>query len=294
MKIEIKKANDNIIKGCMCLEGGAFRGVYTAGVLDCLMEHGINLETTIGVSAGALNAVNYVSGDIGRSADLSILHRNDADYISFKHLALTGNVVNFDYVFDTYAKQVPLDEERLFKGDRKIYVVATNIKTGKPEYFDNSDKETLYKAVIASASMPLVSRSVKINGNRYLDGGCSTKLPIRWALKNGFEKIVFIATRDASYRRNPIPKEFELEKIRYARFPNFVDALEKANTLYNNDCDLIDELVKQGKIFRIAPSEKVTISRLEGDENNLFNLYELGYYDALFNLPDLFDYLEIE
>lgn len=293
MEFIIKKAKDNIVDGCLCLEGGAFRGVYTAGVLDCLMDNDINLQTTIGVSAGALNALSYVSGDIGRAADLSIGHRSNKNYISFKNLAMTGSVVNFDYVFEEYGKEVPLNEERLFRGDRKCYVVATNIKTGKAEVFDNSDKDILYDAVKASASMPIVSRSVKINGNRYLDGGCALKLPVRWALKQGFKKIVFVATRDISYRRKPIPKEFEIEKIRYARFPKFVEALEKTNTIYNNDCDLIDELVNSGRMFRIAPSEEVKISRLEDDINALSNLYELGYYDALFLIPELKDYLEI-
>ena len=293
MKINIKKAKDNIVEGCLCLEGGAFRGVYTCGVTDCLMDNDINLRNTIGVSAGALNGLNYVSGDIGRGVDLSIGQRDNKNYISLANFARKGSIVDFDYVFNEYEKNSPSNKDRLLRGDRKLYVVCTNIKTGRPEYFDNSDEKTLFKAIAASASMPLVSKSVKINDQRYLDGGCSTKLPIRWALRQGFEKIIFVATRDATYRRKAIPAEFELEKIRYARFPNFVDALEKVNTLYNNDCDLIDELVKAGRIFRIAPSEEVTISRLEDNVDNLYNLYELGYYDTLFLIPDIKDYLGI-
>ena len=293
MKINIKKAKDNIVEGCLCLEGGAFRGVYTCGVTDCLMDNDINLRNTIGVSAGALNGLNYVSGDIGRGVDLSIGQRDNKNYISLAKIKKKGSIVDFDYVFNEYEKNSPSNKDRLLRGDRKLYVVCTNIKTGRPEYFDNSDEKTLFKAIAASASMPLVSKSVKINDQRYLDGGCSTKLPIRWALRQGFEKIIFVATRDATYRRKAIPAEFELEKIRYARFPNFVDALEKVNTLYNNDCDLIDELVKAGRIFRIAPSEEVTISRLEDNVDNLYNLYELGYYDTLFLIPDIKDYLGI-
>ena len=284
-------AKDNIIEGCLCLEGGAFRGLYTSGVLDCFMKYDINMQTTIGVSAGGLNGLSYVSGDIGRAASLSIGHRHDKNYISLINIAKKGSIVNFDYAFNEYDKEVPENKERLFKGDRRLVVVATNIKTGKAEYFENNDKENIYKAVAASASMPLLSKAVEINGEYYLDGGCVTKLPIRWALNQGFKKIVFIATRDASYRRDPISREFELEKVRYSRYPEFVDSLKKTNTLYNNDCDLIDEFVKEGRIFRIAPSEEVNVSRLEDNIEALEDLYELGYSDGLKILPELRDYL---
>ena len=293
MDIRIEHAKDNIIEGCLCLEGGAYRGTYTSGVLDCLMDHDINLRTTIGVSAGGLNGFNYVSGDIGRSAILSINFRHDKDYIGLKSLLRTGSIVNFDYMFEEIAKAIPYNEERLFHSGRELIIIATNIETGKPEAFFNTDKETLYKAIAASASMPLVSRPVQIGEGYYLDGGCSTKLPIRYAMEKGHEKIIFVATRQKEYRRKPVPKEFELEKIHYRNYPAFVQSLKMANVLYNNDCDLIDQLVEMGEMYRIAPSEPVTIGRMEGDSEVLEGLYHLGYKDTEAQIEQIKEYLAI-
>ncbi len=293
MEREIKRAKDNIVEGCLALEGGAFRGTYTSGVIDCLMENDINLQTTVGVSAGALNGFCYVSGEIGRAAFLSIDQRHNKDYIGVKNLVTAGSVVNFEYFFKEYDELFAINEERIFNSGRKFYVMATNIKTGKQEAFDNSDKETLYKAIQASASMPLVSRPVKIGEDYYLDGGSAIKLPIRFALAQNFPKIIFVATREASYRRKEISKEFELMKVRYVRYPNFVSGLKKANVYYNNDCDLIDELVAMGEIYRIAPSKPVTIGRMEDDVEVLNELYRLGYEDTQNQIEAIKEYLAI-
>lgn len=293
MEREIKRAKDNIVEGCLALEGGAFRGTYTSGVIDCLMENDINLQTTVGVSAGALNGFCYVSGEIGRAAFLSIDQRHNKDYIGVKNLVTAGSVVNFEYFFKEYDELFAINEERIFNSGRKFYVMATNIKTGKQEAFDNSDKETLYKAIQASASMPLVSRPVKIGDDYYLDGGSAIKLPVRFALTQNFPKIIFVATREPSYRRKPVPKEFDLMKVRYVRYPNFVSGLKKANVYYNNDCDLIDELVAMGEIYRIAPSKPVTIGRMEDDVEVLNELYRLGYEDTQNQIEAIKEYLAI-
>ncbi len=293
MDINITHAKDNMIEGCLALEGGAFRGVYTSGVIDALMENDINLSTTVGISAGGLNGMCYVSGDIGRAAFLSVNQRHNKDYVSMRNILKSGSVVNFNYVFENYDKEVPINEERLFHSERKFYVIATNLETGRPVAFDNSDKETLFKAIAASASMPLVSTPVKIGDGLYLDGGCSTKLPVRFALRQGFEKIIFVATRDKEYRRKEVAPEYQMEKIVYAKYPAFVRSLKRANALYNSDCDLIDELVEMGEIFRIAPSKPVTIGRMEDDLEVLEDLYRLGYDDTIALMPKIKEYLAI-
>ena len=292
-KIIIKNANDdNIIEDTiLCLEGGAFRGVYTSGVLDCLMMHDINIETTIGVSAGALNGVNYVSGNIGRSAMINLKHRHDPNWVGFKAIKENGGIIGFNYVFTELTKELPFNKDRFFSGKQKLIAVATNIRTGKPEYFDNRNS-LIFKGVQASASMPFVSTPVKIGDQYYLDGGCATKLPINYALEHGYKKIIFVGTRPSDYRRKTNQTAEFFEKTIYRKYPKFVDSLTKMNERYNEDCDLIDKLVDEGKVFRITPSEPITVSRLEGNMEKLGGLYELGYNDCEKVINDLKKYLE--
>ena len=294
-EIQIEHAPDTLVQGCIALEGGAFRGVYTSGVLDCLMREGINLQTTVGVSAGALNGLNYTAGLIGRSALCNLKYRHDSRWIGMRAIKSDKGIVGFAFLFSDFEKEYPFAYERFFRGDRRFVAVATNLESGKEEYFDNSDpsSDTVFKAICASASMPYVSKPVEIGGKHYLDGGCATKLPIRWALDQNFQKLLFVATREPSYRRDTKEKTGLLDRGLYRRYPRFVEALHEMNRRYNEDCDLIDALVAEGKIFRIAPSVPVSVGRMEGDMEKLGALYRLGYEDAKRALPALKAYLQL-
>ena len=285
-------ASDVTIPGCMVLEGGAFRGLYTSGVLDLLMENDINLQTTVGVSAGALNGINYVSGDIGRSAAFNLTYRHDSRWVGMKALRQSKSITGFSFLFDEGDRVLPFNGKRFYDSDRKYYAVATNLLTGKPVYFDNRDPN-IQKAVSASASMPFVSANVVICGRPFLDGGCSVKIPVDWALEQGFEKIVVVTTRDASYRRKPFSSRQAavLERM-YHSYPAFVEAMKGVNDRYNETCDLMDRLEQEGRIFRIAPTKPVTVSRLEGDMEKLGDLYYQGYNDAADKLDALKEYLK--
>lgn len=294
-EIVIKDAKDTYVDGILALEGGALRGIYTAGVLDALMEFDINIKDVVGVSAGALNGANYIAGNIGRGAYSILKYRYDPEYVGLAALKKSHSIIGFDFMFKELPKDVALNEERLFRGDRKITAVVTNMKTGHPEYFTNSEtKGTFYKALQASASMPLLSEPVKIKGNEYMDGGCSTKLPIRYALEQGYKKVVFIGTRPLTYRREKIPPEYVLEERAYHKHPNFLESLKKSNQRYNEECVLIQRLVEEGKAFAITPSKPVTVSRIEGDLDKLGNLYWLGYRDGLDNIIALRRYLNMK
>ncbi|MGN1234925.1 MAG: patatin family protein [Christensenellaceae bacterium] len=286
--IPVCDAPDTLTAGTLCLEGGAFRGTYTSGVLDTLMLEGINLKTTVGVSAGALNGLNYVAGNVGRSANCNLRYRHDSRWVGVRALRSDHGLIGFRFAFEEFP--LPLNEERLFRGDRRLIVVAANLLTGEAEYFDNSDRDKLFAATAASASMPYASRPVRIDGVPYLDGGCATKLPVRYAIESGMEKIVFIATREAGYRRkNKVLTR--LDKLYFRRYPAFLETFARSSDRYNEDSDQIDLLAERGEIFRIAPSQTVTVSRLEGDMEKLGALYELGVQDAKSALPALRAYL---
>ena len=290
-ELHIESANDKIIEGCVALEGGAFRGVYTSGVLDALMLNGINMSCAIGVSAGALNAVNYISGDIRRSAIINLKYRHDPNYVGLKAFRRNRGPIGFDYVFQDLMKKVPFNFDRFFDERRLMVAVATSLDTGRSKFFSNRDIDTIFKGIQASATMPFVSHPVTINGKYYYDGGCSTRVPFKWAMEH-FSKVIVVTTRSEDYRDEE--GDIPLTKTIYHRYPNFVKALNNMNKRYNKDCDYLDKLVEAGKVFRISPSKTIEIKRLESDVEKLGALYNLGLRDGMRAIPALKEYLGIK
>ncbi|MBQ9243764.1 MAG: patatin family protein [Proteobacteria bacterium] len=277
-------ASEVIVPGCLVLEGGAFRGVYGEGVCDGLMQADLNFETTIGVSAGALNGISYLSGQIGRTGRINLGSRLDKNYVGFKPWLTSRSVIGVDYLFGTLSAAEPLDEKCFFYPRRKFYVVTTCCETGELAIFEKNEKGTdiryIYRAISASASMPFVSKMVEIDGQHYLDGGCHTKVPFQWALDNEFEKIVVVRTRPREYRKKNSFMGTHVPKLFYKNYPEFAARLARTNEHYNADCEAMDRLEKEGRIFVIAPSEPVTVGRLETDMEKLGALYEMGLEDA--------------
>lgn len=288
------RASDIITPGCVVLEGGAFRGLYSEGVLDALMEADINMQGAIGVSAGALNGYNYISGQIGRAARLNLLYRHDKRYVGgMKAMLHNQGVIGFDFMFDNPELVEPFDDVRGNDPSRRFVVTATNCLNGKNHIFDRDTCSDIFRAIQASASMPYVSRMVKIDGVPYLDGGCSNKVPYQWPIKEGYKKIIVVRTRETAYRRKPISESsIQMAKKIYGHYPKFCKKLIASNDFYNYECDEMERLHREGRIFMIAPSQPVTIGRLEGDMEKLGALYYLGYHDAKAQMAALKAYLE--
>ncbi|MBR3869775.1 MAG: patatin family protein [Clostridia bacterium] len=288
-------APDNVINGCMVLEGGAFRGVYTEGVLDFLMQNGINMSCTVGVSAGAINGANYVSGQIGRSARTNLKHRHNNDYVGLGAVRKNDGIIGFDFLFNELEKTDPFNKERFFEPSRRLVAVVTNLLTGEAEYIEKDSQRDIFQAIRASASLPFVSKPVYIDGKPYLDGGCVCKIPYQWAINEGYDKIIVIKTRDAGFRK-PISKT-ETSKIcnaAYRNYPEFAEILAKNDIMYNSECDELDELSKKGRVFVISPSEPININRFESDTEKLGELYFLGVEDAKNSFDALCKYLNSE
>ena len=287
-----RAASGGVTPGCIVLEGGSFRGLYTGGVLDSLMEHEINLACTIGVSAGALNGFNYAAGQIGRSSRFNLSHRHDKNYVGLPALVRNRGIFGFDVLFDDTRNGDPLDHERFNDPRRRFIAVATDCNTGEPAYFERGACSDIFKAIQASASMPLFSAMILIDGQQYLDGGCSVSIPLAWALEDGYEKIVVVRTRDRAFRKMP-PSEFaqRMRKVFYHKYPDFLKTWESGTDRYNALCDRIDKLESQGRIFVIAPSTPVTVTRLEKDMEKLGALYWQGWQDTENQIEALRTYL---
>lgn len=288
-------ASDDVIPGCLVLEGGSFRGCYSAGVLDVFMENGINLQTTIGTSAGALLGYNYVAGEIGRAARVNLGYRHDSRYFGPFTAARNRGVVGFDFILNDIEEELPFDRERFDDPRRRLLVTVTNCETGQVQYCEKGTMPDFQKAIQASASMPFVSEMVSVGGVPCLDGGCSVKIPYQWALDNGFEKIVVVRTRPISFRRPAESARFsELSERFYKNYPKLTEQLLRQSEQYNHACDELEKLQDEGRIMMLCPSGSIVVSTLEGDMEKLGALYLLGRCDAKLMLPQLKQYLGLD
>lgn len=282
-------ASNKLTEGCLVLEGGAFRGLYTSGVTDALMQNNINLSCTIGVSAGALNGLNYVSGNIGRSARINLRYRHDSRYVGIKAFEHNKGIIGFDFVLDQINSSDPMNLEYFWNPERRFIVEATNCHNGEPSYFEKGKCSNILKGIQASASMPYVSKMVKIDDVPYLDGGCSKAIPYEWALQNDYKKIIVVRTRPLDFRKTD---EMMMPAFHvYKNYPMFANSLASSKIEYNRECDEIVKLTEEKRIFTIAPSCPITVSRVESDMEKLGDLYYLGYNDTLACLDDLKKYL---
>lgn len=283
------RASNHLTKGCLVLEGGAFRGLYTQGVIDTLMLLDLNFSCVIGVSAGAIAGMGYVAGQIGRAARLNLEYRHDDRYIGLRAFLRSHSLLDVGFVTENRGIFEPVDEERLMDSRRRFVAVATNCLAGQPAYFEKGVCDDIALAVRASATMPFISPMVYIDGVPYLDGACSCRIPYEWALEQGYEKVVVVRTRDSSYRK--VVKDEPLAGLVYGDYPALVSSLEGASARYNVQCEDIERLHDEGRLFRIAPSEPVFVDNLEGDLEKLGDLYWLGVYDCFASIDALRAYL---
>lgn len=278
----------------LVLEGGAMRGLYTAGVLDVFLENeDIKIDKIIGVSAGALFGVNYKSRQKGRTLRYNLKYANDERYMGFKSLVKTGDIVNKEFCYDELPNKLDIfDNETYKKSPEEFYAVVTNLDTGKPEYIKIEDAQKDIEYLRASGSMPYVSKIVQIDGKKYLDGGTSDSIPVDEMMKMGVDKVIVVLTRPLEYRKKKSSKK--ISKWYYKRYPNYIDTLNNRYKMYNSEVEKVISLEKDKKIFVIRPSRLVDIKRIERDTLKLKEMYDLGVEDAKNSLKDLKNYLEIK
>ena len=266
-------------KATIVLEGGATRGIFTSGALDYLMEQDIYFSDVIGVSAGACNAVDYVSRQPGRTRDCMIPNTKDMKYINgVKDTIREKSLMNMDLIFDKYPNElIPFDFDTYFQSEMHCELVTTNCLTGNAEYMtETEDPDRLMKICRASSSMPLAAPIANVDGIPYMDGGLADSIPIEYALEKGNDKIVVVLTRNPGYRKKRALKATEqLYKRAYKKYPNLVRAIMTRNAVYNRQMKLIEKLEEEGKIFVIPPLIP-TVSRMEKDYDKLQHFYMHG------------------
>ena len=273
----------------LILQGGGSRGVYTAGVLDVLTKNDIFLPVTYGVSAGACNALSYISKQEGRNRRIFTEFASDKRYCSLKLLLKTGSLFGFDFIFGDLAyKLLPFDFREFERSLMELKICATDCDTGKAVFFDKSDIGSDFLPVIASASLPVVSRIVEYKGLHLLDGGVAAPIPIDYAIRDGVTKNIVVLTRPKDYVKKD-KTDFPLFylKHKYKAYPALVEAMKRRASVSNKEHRLCFEEEEKGNAIVISPSVPINISRSCTKSSTLNAIYRLGVRDAKAKLKEI-------
>lgn len=266
----------------LILEGGGMRGSYTAGVLDAFLDMGIHMRDIIGVSAGAANAISYISGQRGRNLTIYNTCVN-TKYLSLRNFLTTGSFFGMKYVFYEVTRNiVPFDYAAFKASDQKLTIVATNVADGKPFYHQlhdlNDDADMKY--LCATAAIPMASTIVKVDGHRLMDGGASDSVPIEYSLRTGNTKNIIVLTRNEGFRHH----RSKMSWFAYVRYPfsrAFAHTVANRHIYYNKSVELAEQQEREGNAFIIRPTKPIIAGRMEKDPEKLSAQYQVGYDDAI-------------
>lgn len=288
----------------LVLEGGGYRGVFTAGVLDVLMEHGMyGFSSVWGVSAGALAATSYVSKQIGRTIRIMLSFRDDRRLMSFFSLATTGNIAGGDFLYHTVQEELdPCDVDTFNSNPMRMFAVASDVVFGTPRYFEIESLPADVEKIRASSSLPLVSTAVEVDGHRYLDGGTTDSVPVEAALGMGSlsgiedyeaaDRAVVVLTRQRDYVKNKQLERLARMSRRYAEYPLYLDALGTRARRYMEQREHIWKLEQEGRVLVLAPDDPIKMSTTEHEGWPMLELYLKGRKKAEQLFDDLVTFCE--
>ena len=280
------------MKTGIIMEGGAMRGMFTAGVIDVLMENNITFDGAIGVSAGAAFGSNLKSGQIGRAIRYNLKYCNDKRYCSLRSLILTGNYYGADFCYHELPDKLDVfDTEAFDNNPMEFYAVCTDVFTGKPVYkkCEKANYE-LYEWIRASASLPLAARIVEVGGMKLLDGGISDSVPIKFFESIGYDRNVVVLTQPKYYVKKSTSL-MSFMRLILRKYPNMVKALENRHNMYNETIKYICEKEEKGEVFVIRPEDFLPIKRTEHTPDKLQAVYDIGREVTLKRLDELKKFL---
>ena len=277
----------------MVLEGGANRTFYSIGVLDAFLDKGIACDFFVGVSAGLANGVSYISRQKGRSLELGLRYMNDKRYMGARYFFKKENhsYYNRSFVFDEIPnKYLPFDYKTYNEHSGGVYAVVTNLETGKAEYLPVRGADKKWTVIQASCALPFMFRPMEIDGNLYMDGGCSDPLPIKFAFDKGCDKVISIITRERGYEKRT-EADVKFSVMLYRKKQAFANDLINRSSVYNASKRYLFEKEKEGKAFVFAPRDTSGWKRTESSTDALQKMYDEGYNDVLLRLDELKEFI---
>lgn len=282
----------NMAKSSLVLEGGGMRGMFTCGVIDVLMEHGIKFDGAVGVSAGACFGVNIKSGQIGRAIRYQKKMCGNKRYLSKRSLLFTGNLINAEYAYHVVPTEIDIfDVEAAAANPMEFIIVCTDVNTGQPVYHPLQRVDyTELEWIRASASLPLVAQPVSIDGQLLLDGGLSDSIPLRYMQDRGYERNIVVLTQPMGYRK-PASKHLWAMRWSTRKYPEVLECLRRRPEVYNAQLDYCIQEAQAGRALIIAPDEPLKIGRLQLEVEPLERVYNMGRETALREIERIREYL---
>ncbi len=260
----------------LVLEGGSFRGVFSAGVLDALLNHGILAPYCIGVSAGISYGVSYISRQPGRNLDVITKYRNDKRYIGKGNFLKQHSVFGLDFVYDKVPNElVYFDWDSYMSYPGKVVVVTTNALTGEPAYFDGKKMDKKCTMLRATCALPLAFPAIVMDGTPYYDGGLSDPIPIRKAIMDGCDKHIIVLTRPEGYVKELNKSGKFAAKVYKHKYPAISNALLTRHVGYNKSLAYCEQLENEGKAVILRPTR--AIGSYEKDVEVLKSSFHMGY-----------------
>lgn len=263
--------------------GGGTRGIFGAGVLDYMMDIGIECDYFVGVSAGAANAASYGAGQKGRNFKFYTEYAFRKEYMGKRNFLKTGSYINFDYIYSTLSNsdgEYPLDFEALKNSPMEMEIVVTDALTGQVRYFTKDDlAQDNYDPIKASCCVPALCPPYVVDGTPYFDGGLSDPIPYKRAFEAGCDHVIVILTKPRDYFRTP-ERDRRLSRAFGHRYPKAAAALRNRSQVYNQSLRELYKLEQEGKVTIIAPSDIGKLKTLTKDREQLEKLYMMGRMNA--------------
>jgi len=265
----------------LVLEGGGMRGVFTSGVLDAFMKHGLWFNYVVAVSAGACNGLSYISRQPRRARISNIDMLAKYDYIGLRHLATQGCIFDPVLLYDRFPNElIPYDYGTYFASNAVFEMVTTNCLTGRPEYLSEygGDRQRLLDICQASSSLPYVSKIIMVDGTPMLDGGIVDSIPVEHSIATGHERNVVVLTRNRGFRNNS--RDRKIPPFIYRNYPRLRVALSHRIAAYNEQLELVERMEDEGRIVCIRPQRPMEVGRIEKNVDKLEALYEEGFQEG--------------
>ena len=281
------------MKTALILEGGAMRGLFSAGVMDVMLEHGVNFDGGVGVSAGAAFGANFISRQVGRTIRYNKRFANDWRYCSLRSWITTGDLFGAEFAYHELPDRLdPFDRDAFERNEMVFYVVCTDVETGQAVY--KECRETGYEMlewVRASASMPLVSRIVELEGHKLLDGGVADSIPLAFMERQGYGRNVVITTQPAGFVKKPTPF-MPLMRWSLRKYPQMIRALAERHIMYNKQLDYLSRQEKSGTALVIRPDESLKIGHTCHDADEMQRVYDQGRKKGSEMIHQIIDFLK--
>ncbi|MBP5261023.1 MAG: patatin family protein [Clostridiales bacterium] len=274
----------------LILEGGALRGLFTMGILDTFLDEGIVFDGVVGVSAGVAFGCNYKSEQKGRALRYNQKYNKEWRFKGWRSLITTGDLFGADFCYDKLPKELdPFDYKTFEDNKMDFWAVASDCETGEAVYYKLRDgKDEDMQWIRASASMPLASKPVIINGRKYLDGGLADSIPLKFMEDQGFTKNVVILTQPSDYVKKPYPK---LASAALHNLPKTAELVRNRHSMYNAQTEYVKQRAEQNEAFIICPPEPLNIGSLERDPEQMQRVYDTGCKTAQDRMEEMLKYL---